>query len=590
MKQFFKFMFASMAGFLLAIFFFFLFIIFFFSILMSSVSSESKVSIQKNSVLELTLDHPIPERTTNNPFDEFSFEDFSSEKNLGLNDILKNIEKASKDGNISGIFLNMRSIPSGLATVEEIRNALLKFRESNKFIYAYGEDISQGAYYLASVADRFYLHPEGSIDFRGFRAEMPFFKGSFEKLGVEPQVIRHGKFKSAVEPFINDQMSDENAEQIKIIITSFWDNALRNIAASRNLSVPDLQKAADEFTGRDAKLALEAGLVDSLAYFDEVNQLMKEKSGSADKRSAQLVPLKKYNKAFVKGLTEFSKDKIALIYANGDIVSGEGNENQIGSDRIAGTIRKARLDSSYRAIVLRVNSGGGSAMASDVIWREVVLARQSKPVVVSMGDYAASGGYYIACAADSIVAQPNTLTGSIGVFGLLINAKEMFNQKLGITFDTEKTARYADLGTISRSLSADERNLIQLQVEKVYDTFISHVAESRNVSKEYVDSIGQGRIWSGEDAVKLGLVDAIGGIDDALRIASGMAGLEKYRIVQLPEQKEIFAKILEDINAEAGTWFAKRELGEQYQYYERMKTMLVNQGIQARIPVTPEIR
>jgi protease-4 len=383
-------------------------------------------------------------------------------------------------------------------------------------------------------------------------------------------------------------MSEENAEQIKTIITSFWNNALRNIAASRDMTLSGLQQAADEFSGRDAQLALQAGLVDSLAYSDEVNRFIREKSGNADKKSAPLVPLKKYNKVHVKGLTEFSKDKIALIYANGDIVSGEGNENQIGSDRIAGTVRKARLDSTCRAIVLRVNSGGGSAMASDVIWREVALARQVKPVVVSMGDYAASGGYYIACAADSIVAQANTLTGSIGVFGLLINAKEMFNEKLGITFDTEKTARYADLGTISRSLSADERSLIQMQVEKVYDTFISHVAESRKVSKEYVDSIGQGRIWSGEDALRLGLVDAIGGVDRAISIAAGMAGLEKYRIVQLPEQKEIFAKILEDLNAEAATWFAKRELGEHYRYYETLKTLTGNQGIQARIPVRPE--
>ncbi|TAH40878.1 MAG: signal peptide peptidase SppA [Bacteroidetes bacterium] len=589
MKQFFKFMFASMAGFVLAMILFFIISLIILSAAVSSMSSETKIVIKKNSVLELRLDKAIEERTSNNPFDDFNFGELSSNKNLGLNDILKNIKKAEKDENIKGILLNLTSVSAGGATIEEIRNALVDFKSSKKFIYAYGEELSQGAYYLASVADKIYLHPEGGIDFKGLRAELMFFKGTLEKLEVEPQVIRHGKFKSAVEPFINDKMSPENKEQIRTLIQSFWNNYLVNVSEQRKKSIEKLQIAADEFSARDAEGAIAAGLADSLAYFDQVQEVISTISGTGPDEKVKFITLNKYDKVYVKGMTELSTDKIALIYASGDIVSGQGSDDQIGSDKMAETIRKARLDDKIKAIVLRVNSPGGSAMASDVIWREVLLAKKKKPVVVSMGDYAASGGYYISCAADSIVAQPNTLTGSIGVFGLLINAQKLFNNKLGITFDTVKTGRYADIGTISRRLSNDERDLIQMQVEKIYSTFIKHVAEGRNMTTEYVDSIGQGRIWSGNDALRLGLVDAIGGIDEAIAIASRMAKLEKYRVIQLPEQKELFEKILEDLNAEANVYFTKRELGDQYKYYEKLKGMIQNNGIQARIPFEMEI-
>lgn len=589
MKQFFKFMFASMAGFVLAMILFFIISLIILSAAVSSMSSETKIVIKKNSVLELRLDKAIEERTSNNPFDDFNFGEFSSNKNLGLNDILKNIKKAEKDENIKGILLNLTSVSAGGATIEEIRNALVDFKSSKKFIYAYGEELSQGAYYLASVADKIYLHPEGGIDFKGLRAELMFFKGTLEKLEVEPQVIRHGKFKSAVEPFINDKMSPENKEQIRTLIQSFWNNYLVNVSEQRKKSIEKLQIAADEFSARDAEGAIAAGLADSLAYFDQVQEVISTISGIGPDEKVKFITLNKYDKVYVKGMTELSTDKIALIYASGDIVSGQGSDDQIGSDKMAETLRKARLDDKIKAIVLRVNSPGGSAMASDVIWREVLLAKKKKPVVVSMGDYAASGGYYISCAADSIVAQPNTLTGSIGVFGLLINAQKLFNNKLGITFDTVKTGRYADIGTISRSLNNDERDLIQMQVEKIYSTFIKHVAEGRNMTTEYVDSIGQGRIWSGNDALRLGLVDAIGGIDEAIAIASRMAKLEKYRVIQLPEQKELFEKILEDLNAEANVYFTKRELGDQYKYYEKLKGMIQNNGIQARIPFEMEI-
>ncbi|MBP6335225.1 MAG: signal peptide peptidase SppA [Bacteroidia bacterium] len=589
MRQFFKFMFASMAGFLLALFLFVLLSIAIFSAMVSSMSSDTKVSISKNTILEIVLDKPIEERTSNNPLDEIDLTSFTGDKNLGLNDIVKNIEKASRDNNISGIFLNLSSLSAGSATIEEIRNALLEFKKSKKFIYAYGEDLSQGAYYLASTADKIYLHPEGSIDFKGFRTELMFFKGALEKLELEPQVIRHGKFKSAVEPFINDKMSPENKEQISTLVQSFWSNFLTNISASRNLDIAILQKAADDYATREATEAKSLGFVDEIAYFDQVMDEMQKDERDPKRSVPDVISLKKYNKVYVKAEKEFSKEKIALIYAVGDIVTGKGSEDQIGSEKMAEVIRKARLDSNIKAIVLRVNSPGGSAMASDVIWREVSLARKTKPFVVSMGDYAASGGYYISCAADSIVAQPNTLTGSIGVFGLLLNAQKMFNNKLGITFDTVKTARYADIGTMTRRLTAEERSLIQSQVEKIYETFITHVSEDRNLSKELVDSIGQGRIWSGTDALSLGLIDAIGGVNTAIEIAARMAKLDNYRVIQLPEQKEFFEKIMEDLNTETHSYFAKRELGEQYKYYEKLKSVVHNNGIQARIPFELEI-
>ena len=588
MKQFFKFMFASMVGFVLSMIVLFFILLGVISGMMLSLKDEGSVTISDNSILEVSFENPIEERSSNNPFENLNFNGINPNRTPGLNDILKSISKAKVDSRIKGILLNLTSIKSGMATTEEIRNAFLDYKKSGKFIYAYSESYTQGAYYLASVADKIYLYPEGEVDFRGLHADLMFFKGTLEKLEIQPEIIRHGKFKSAVEPFMYDKMSDENREQVSTFLNSIWNNILNGISASRNIPVEELQKIADNAEGRNPENALSLHLVDKLSYYDQVLYDLKKKTDQGEKEKIKFVSLKKYVRAYVKG-DDYSAKKIAIVYASGDIVSGEGNEDQIGSDKIAAALRKARLDSSVKAIVFRINSPGGSALASDVIWRETVLAQKTKPLIVSMGDYAASGGYYIACAADTIVARPNTITGSIGVFGLLFNTQNMFKNKLGITFDSVKTGKYADIGTMNRPMKDNERAIIQGEVEKVYDTFISHVANGREMTKEDVDNIGQGRVWSGADAKRLGLVDVLGGLNDAISIAAKKANLTTYRTIALPEQKEFFEKLVEDLNAEAKVYFAKQQLGESYLYFGMFNDLAKQKGIVAKIPFMIEI-
>lgn len=584
MKDFFKFLLASMLGFIIGVFVLFGIFLLFISILVSSLDSEKEVSVKDQSVLHIRFDDEISERTPSNPFQNLNLNKLETKKHLGLNDILKNIEKAGRDERIKGIFLDLSLLRASLASTEEIRNAILEFKKSRKFVYAYSEMFSQGAYYVASAADRIYLHPQGALDFKGLRTELMFFKGSLEKLEIQPEIIRHGKYKSAIEPFILDKMSEENRKQIKELIDGVWDHLLERISATRNLPVTRLDSIADVFACREPMDAMKLGIVDKVCYFDEMENDLRKITGLGPKEKVRLVELSKYDKAYVKAEREYSPKKIAVIYAVGSIESGEGNDETIGSDRIAAELRKARLDTSIKAIVFRVNSPGGSALASDVIWREVVLAKKEKPVIASMGDYAASGGYYISCAADTIVAQPTTITGSIGVFGLMFNAQKMFNNKLGITFDTVSTNRYADMGTFTRPMREDERNMIQLEIEKIYDTFISRVAEGRGMDKAQVDSIGQGRIWTGTDAKSIGLVDVIGGIDDAVNIAAKMAKLDNYRIVELPRQKEFFEVLMEDLSTEAKTWLIGEELGDSYKYYREIQNMVRQQGILMRMP------
>ncbi len=587
MKQFFKFMFASMLGVILSFFILFFIFLFIVSGIVSMKNDEVTV-VESNSLLELTFDNPIQERTSKNPFEGLRFPSLRSEQDLGLNDVLKNIEKAKTDDHIRGIFLNLSTLQAGISTIEEIRNALLDFKYSHKFIYAYSESYTQGTYYLASVADKIYLNPQGNLDFKGLHTELAFFKGALEKLEVEPEIIRHGKFKSAVEPFINDKMSPENRAQIAALQHSVWKQFVDDISASRKISSDELVSIADELQARTPEDALRLKMIDKISYFDEVQSDLKKFLGIGEKEKIKLIALKKYNRT-TGTAKSLSAKKIALIYAVGTIGSGEGDDESIGSDRISQALRKARTDSSIKAIVLRVNSPGGSALASDVIWREMALAKKTKPVVVSMGDVAASGGYYISCVADTIVAEPNTITGSIGVFGLLFNTQNLFNHKLGITFDTVKTNKFADLGSMTRPLNAAEKEIIQQQVERIYDTFLSHVSEGRKMSKADVDSIGQGRVWSGTDAKRLGLVDVLGGVDKAIEIAAGMAKLDSYRTISLPEQKDFFQRLVEDFSTETSADIAKKQLGESYKYYRQVQSLLKMQGIQARLPFEIEL-
>ncbi len=587
MRQFFKFMFASMLGVFLSIFLIILIFGVILSVVVSGLSSERAEKTEAHTVLEISFDRPIRERTSKNPFENLDLNTMKSRNPLGLDQILKNIKKAAEDPHIDGIYLHVSSIQSGYATVEEIRQALVQFKKSGKFMIAYAEGFSQGAYYLVSLADKIYLHPRGEVDFKGIRAELVFVRGALEKLEIEPQVIRHGKYKSAIEPFIADKMSEENRKQIGELLDDLWSNMLQQISLSRKLPAGSLQQMADNLSAWDAREALKLKLVDGLKYEDEVMDELRSKTGKSNDENLTSITLGRYNHVpdpvKSKG---FVKEKIAVIYASGTIESGDADQDNIGSDKFAETISKARKDKNVKAIVLRVNSPGGSALASDVIWREIVLAKKVKPVVVSMGDLAASGGYYISCAADSVFARENTITGSIGVFGLLFNAKKLMNNKLGITTDTYQTAAHADIGTFSRPLTETEKNIFQKSVEQIYETFTQRVADGRKMNREIVDSIGQGRVWSGVDALQIGLVDKIGGMEDAIACAARMAKVEHYRISSLPEMKEPLQELLSNLKEETEASFVKRELGESYSYYNYLQSLLKMKGIQAWLPFT----
>ena len=580
MKQFFKMLFASMFGFIIGTVVLFFILIFILSMMVSSVSTET-VIVKDNSILHLELDQPIKERGSKNPFDDFDLSKFTSNQQLGLNDILKNIDKASKDDKIKGIYIDIPSFQGGLATVEEIRNALLAFKKSGKFIYAYGDYYTQGSYYLASTADKIYLNPEGQVALNGIASQSMFFKGTLEKLEIEPQVIRHGKFKSAIEPFILEKMSPENREQVAAFVDPIWKHISDEICKSRKIDPSTFKKMVDSMQLENAADAKRLKVVDEITYFDEFTAQVARKIGIKENKELPLVSLRKYSKTSDKSGVKLAMDKIAIIYAVGDIGNGEGDDESIGSDRLSATIRKARLDNKIKAIVLRVNSPGGDALASEEIWREVSLAKKSKPVIVSMGDLAASGGYYISCAADKIVAQPNTLTGSIGVFGLLFNAEKMLKNKLGVTTDIYKTNPYTDMGTIARPLTSSEAIILQNEVDRIYDVFTRRVAEGRGMSQSMVDSLGQGRVWSGINALQNGLADTLGGIETAIAIAAKQAKLSEYRIIQLPEQKDPVQELVEDFSSEMKTKYMKEDLGESYTYVKAAKDLLKLKGVQA---------
>lgn len=569
------------------------FIIFFvvIGIIVSSSSDAEETTIKNNSVLKINFKGQIIDRGN----DEIDIENIinQSEAKVGLNNILSSIEKAKKDDRIKGIYLNVENISASIATLEEIRNKLKEFKDStNKFILSYSEVYGQSAYYISSVADEIYLHPQGMLELKGLAYQGMFFKNTLEKLEIEVQIIRHGKFKSAVEPFMLEKMSKSNRMQVSRFLTSLWGDLTKGMSEGRSLSQKEINSMAQNLLIQEADQALQYNLVDKLAFKDELVDSLKSKLNLTKDQKINFVSLNKYKDVSVKDKkTKYSKNKIAVIYATGEINGGEGSPESIGSEGLSKTIREAREDKNVKAIVLRVNSPGGSALASETILREMDLAKEAKPVIVSMGDVAASGGYYIACQADTIVANPTTITGSIGVFGVLMNAKEMMNNKLGITIDTVKTNKHADIGTIFRPLTRIERQIIQNSVENVYNTFISRVSLGRNLSKEYIDSVGQGRVWTGRDALELGLVDVLGGLETAIEISSNMADLQDYRIVNLPKQKDPIEVLLQDLmGEEVRSSIVKKELGDFYDTYMELKNINSMDQIQMRMPQTFEIR
>jgi protease-4 len=604
MKQFFKFMFASMLGGILSG----IVLLFLCGIMITGVVSmtagsfndaEKNVYVSSNSVLTMSFDIPIKERS--NPSDiKFNLNDFSSTSNIGLDEVLATIEKAKSDDRIKGINLNLSSIALGMASLEDVRNALLDFKTSGKWIVTYGEVLTQGAYYLASVSDEIYLYPMGVIDWKGLSAQTYFLKDMLNKLEIDMQIIRgsNNKFKSAVEPFMLDHMSEANKEQTLKYVGGIWNHLVDGIAAERGISSEELNALADSLKIQSTQDAVKYQLIDGAKYPDELETVFREKLSLSDSDDIHFVAFEKYTKAKVKSVKplaelSFNKSKIAVIYALGGIQSGEGSDEVIGSERISKAIKKARLDSSIKAIVLRVNSPGGSALASDVIWRETVLAKAAKPLVVSMGNVAASGGYYIACAADRIFAQKNTITGSIGVFGMLPNAKKLFNNKLGIQFDGITTNTHSDLGSMARPLDNYEFSIIQKGVDNIYDDFISKVAEGRAMTKEEVDAIGQGRVWSGVDAMEIGLIDEFGGLNEAIAYAAEQVNLTDYRTIKLPRLKAPLEELMEEFGSMSVQTIISTFVGDDLPFMKELafiKDLQQKDRIQARIPFALEIK
>ncbi len=550
------------------------------------ISSEDEVKVKENSILKIDLANTsVVERSSENPFDGLSLSgDVAS--TIELKQVLDNIEKAKLDDNIKVIYINTSYVSAGISQIEEIRNKLLEFKQTGKPIIAYSEVYNQAAYYLSSVANKVYLNPEGVVELKGLSAGFMFYKGLLEKLDIEVQIIRHGKFKSAVEPFMLDKMSDANREQMQLLLNSFADNLFDSIASQRGMTLSDIHNHANNLSLENAKSCLDLHYVDALLYQDQVDDSLLVISKS---EKLNFISLNKYSNVKVEK-KEISRNKIAIIYATGEINSGKGDVKSIGSETTAKAIKTAREDKNVKAIVLRVNSPGGSALASDVIWRETVLAKEEKPLIVSMGDYAASGGYYIACAADSIVANPTTLTGSIGVFGMIPNLQKLYKNKLGISIDTVNTNKHADMG-MNRALTKFEEDKIQKNVVDIYTTFITHVGEGRNMSTTAVDEIGQGRVWTGYDAKDIGLIDTYGGLEKAIEIAVYLAEIEEYRIISLPKKKDPFAELALKFGGETSiSDLVMLKLGLKTELTNPIENLLKRDKIQARIPFIMELK
>ena len=552
----------------------------------SSKQSEETVKLKPNSVLHMTLGYEIPERTSELGFGGLDFNTMEIQDATGLNDIIRNINHAATDPNIKGIYLDLGlgAVSASPATLQEIRNKLVDFKQSGKPVISYAESYTQGAYYLASVADKIYLTPGGMLDLHGMASQVMFYKHALDKLGIEMQIVRgpNNRFKSAVEPYFLDKMSEANREQMEKLLGSIWNEMVSGMSQSRNVSVELINQIADGLeTYFDADKALEYGLVDELCYKDQVVAELRQLTGSKGKVNAI------NNGNYLKSYTEksSSKNKVALVYAVGQINMGKGMENTIGSETLSKALREAREDKKVKAIVLRVNSPGGSALASDIIGREMQLAMQEKPVVVSMGDYAASGGYWISAKSNHIFAEPTTITGSIGVFGVIPNMKRFMNEKIGLTLDVAKTNENADFGSLMQPLTATQYARLQENVVKTYDDFTQLVSEGRGLRQTYVDSIGQGRVWAGVDAVELGLVDQLGDIEDAVAYAAQLAELEDYKVVEYPKQKDFLSLLLESINKEDEIRAAmKRQMGTYYHYFEALQNLPDNAEVYARMP------
>lgn len=583
MKEFFKMMFASMVGMLLSLIILTGFVFLIFTIMIAALEPGEE-TISQNSVLHLKFNDEIKDFIpSDNPFSNIDFVSGESKQSNSLFSVLRALNAAKKDNKIRGIFLDLGDIPTEFTILEEIREALLDFKESKKFIYAYSKYYSQKSYFIASVADSIFLYPFGDLEFKGLAAEVPYFKGTLDKLEIEPIIIRHGKYKSAVEPFLQNKMSNENKEQINSFLNSVWSYYLECVSKSRKLDVKELNEIAEYLKCENAQKAKDLKLVDQLFYRDQFINFLKSKLNVDSEKELKFVTLKKYlNSSSVKSSGRHS-DKIALIYAVGNIIDGSARGEVIASETYARLFKEAREDDDVKAIVFRVNSGGGDGLASDVIYREIELTKGKKPIVVSMGTYAASGGYYISCLGDKILADNSTLTGSIGVFSMWFNFEKLFRNKLGINFEKVKTNTYSDFISANRSLTEFEKKIIARQTDDFYKEFVNKVAKGRNKDFNSIDNIAQGRIWSGKDALNIGLVDSIGGLKTAIKLAAELAKLKEYNIKSYPVKEQYFEKLIEILTENQEENILKNELGQNYYLYKDIKNILEYRGIQARL-------
>ncbi len=553
--------------------------IFFLVLVTILIPKEKEIIVKENSILKIKLEENILDRTSGNPLPQINGLSLSTADNIELKEILDNIEKAKLDEKIKGIYLNISGLNAGLSNVEEIREKLLDFKESGKFIYSYSEVYTQLSYFLSSVSDSIFLNPQGMVEFNGFSAGVLFYKDLLDKIGYDVQIIRHGKFKSAVEPYMYNGMSDENRDQLEKLLNSMSDVINEGVSKQRSIKESKINEIINNLKLNSPYTCMELNFVDELRYEDEVLSFLEEKSEN-------IIDFQEYLN--VKSEKSISENKIAIIYASGAINTGEGSYNSIGSETTVQAIREAAEDEKVKAIVLRVNSPGGSALASDIILRELNLAKQKKKIVVSMGDYAASGGYYISCNADKIFANHTTLTGSIGVFGIVPNSKKLLNEKLGVYVDTVNTHKYSDIGRGNRKLTNFELDVIQESVEDIYETFITHVSEGRGMSKLDVDKIGQGRVWSGIDALEAGLIDQIGGLEDAIISAAELSELEDYRIVSLPKKTDEIEELLKGLTMKQNV-FLKEILNVSDEAIEQIKFLNSRDRIQTILPYIIDI-
>ena len=592
MRQFFKYVLATITGLVL---FGVLSVVVLVGIVSVAKSASDGKSVASNSVLELKLDRPITERERGGGFNPVG----SSGATIGLVSLKEAIHRAKTDDDIKGILLNLSLVQGGMASLEEVRDALLDFKKSGKFIVAYHEVSSEKSYYLSSVANEIYLHPQGTLEFNGLSSETMFYKRLFDKAGIQPYIFRVGSFKSAVEPFFRENFSDSARFQTVSFLNSINNHMLSQVAASRGIAPARLKVISDSMLVHDAPDALRLKLVTKLGYFDQVQDYLRGKLKLDKDKKPNLVSFSDYSdegSADEKdGRT--SGNRIAVIYAEGDIVTGKGSDNNIGSTKFAEAIRKARLDDKVKAVVLRINSPGGSSLASDVIYREVTLTKKVKPIIASMSDVAASGGYYIAMACDTIVAHPNSITGSIGVFGVLPNIQPLLADKLGITVDRVTTGKFSDLPTITRPLSDFEKRTLQHEVDLIYADFTTKAARGRHMPVERLRRLASGRVWSGQEARNNGLVDVLGSYEDALKIAAARAHLkaDDYRVQRLPARKSLWysgllAAFGGDDSDEARARMMKAELGPLYPAYAQYQQLMQLRGVQARLPYEIEIK